>query len=149
MAGSLTKRMVEQNNYQNPYEFANPITINNKEVTELSWSADDITVDLFMRAGQKATQSANATTIDFMENNINYHFWIGCAMFIAMNSEVDFEDLNQIRGSDLIAVTALGRFFISLSVASIVNNSEEPSETTPTNTQPASQKSDKDPSTNS
>lgn len=122
----------------------NPIMINGKEVGELTYDANEINVALFseavarhkMSCGSKNVYVAPAVEFDF-----GLHPYIGFAAIIALNPDVSFNDLERLKGWDLLNVSEVGRNFLLKSEVSDANNSGEPSATTPEPSTPALQTS--------
>lgn len=95
----------------------NPITINGKEVSELSYDAQEITVSLFSTACAKAAAASTeggtrVLTQKVKEVDYNAHLYLGMAAVIAVNPGIDFTDLERIKGFDLLDLSNIGRFFI-------------------------------------
>ena len=112
----------------------NPILINNKEVKELSYDAQQITVDLFTAACAKSAESSKTKsfTAKVKETDYGLHLYLGMAAIIAVNTEIDFADLERIKGFDLLDLTNIGTFFIVRKQAEVSeqNKSAERSATT-------------------
>lgn len=127
----------------------NPILINNKQVTELTYDSNEITPSGFAEAeyhktranGSKGAPSSAAVELDYA-----MHLYLGFAAIIAVNPGYDWADLERIKGADVMEVVKVGRNFIIDSVdASQDDTSENASETTPESTtpeQPDSKKKD-------
>ena len=135
---------MRENNIPNPIVLSRPILINGSNVTELTWNADEITIDLFCEAEKQMQKNQVATT--YLEGDYILHFYLGCALIIADNQPISFEDLKQIKGLDMMQVVKVGRFFISQSMVSEESSSEGSPGNTPGNTRPPSPKSDDGPS---
>lgn len=125
-----------------------PLLINGKEHKELAYDFNEIDCDGFssafsyassksLTAAQKGKPSAS-----IMEQDTNFHMYLGMAAIIAVNPEIDVADLERIKGYDLVQLAGLGRNFITgrseepLSPSS----SEELSEATPEPSTPESKK---------
>lgn len=100
----------------------NAIKINNETVSELSYDPNEITVELYATACSKAVDAAKAETFQakVKETDYSMHLYMGMAAVIAVNSEIDFSDLERVKGFDLLALSQIGSFFI-------FGRSEEPS----------------------
>ena len=123
----------------------NPILINGKSVTELTYDTNEITPAGFAEAeyrknksnGSKGTNISAAVEVDF-----SLHLFLGFAAILAVNPEYDFNDLERIKGPDVMEVLKIGRNFIIASVRkSTDDESESASETTPESTTPERQSS--------
>ena len=113
----------------------NPLKVNNKDLTALSYDTEEITGLLFAEAdarkmkasGSKSGNLAGAAEIDY-----SLQLYLGYATVIAVNSEIDWSDMERIKGHDVMEVLKIGRNFIVKSeAASPAGDSGEPSETTP------------------
>ena len=119
-----------------------PLLINGKEVKELTYDADEITI-LEYKEANKRTLSFD---MSLAESDYNLHLQIGFAAIIAVNPEVDIADLERMKGQDLYKVSIIGRNFITEALADFAeDNSDEQSETTPdASTRPLSSSNGKD-----
>jgi hypothetical protein len=129
----------------NSIKLKNPITINGKQVKELTYDTNAITAIGFVEAEAKrktaAGRSVNITPA--VEFDFGLHLYLGFAAIIAVNPEIDWSDLERLHGADVVEVTGIGRNFIlkSEDEESQASESAEPSVTTPASTTPASQSS--------
>lgn len=123
----------------------NPIMIDGERVSELTYDADEITGLLFAEAEAKhraVVQSATMTPA--AEFDFGLHLFLGYAAIIAVHEapkggSVAFEDLQRIKGKDVVAVMRIGRNFILVSEkAQQESDSDAPAETLPASTTPAS-----------
>ena len=123
----------------------NPVQINGKEIKELTYDVNEITPAGFAEAeyrktranGSKGSPSSAAVELDY-----SLHLYLGFAAILAVNPEYDFNDLERIKGIDVMEVMKVGRNFIIASVAeSMDEESENASETTPASTTPGRQSS--------
>lgn len=108
----------------------NPVKINGKEFCELTYDANEITAEAFIDAEYRkfaaaAKKGVNAATI---EMDYSMHLQLGFAAIIAVNPDIDYNDLTRLKGFDLISVSRIGRNFIMPSAA------EESTEELPENT---------------
>ena len=121
--------MIDEGGFTCPLHLSTPILINGEKVSDLSFDADNLTVDLYCEATNRA---AGKLSMRVMETDYNMHFWIGCALIIADNQPITFDDLgNGLKGQDIIKVVSMGRFFMTHSESSEDESSEEPSDGTP------------------
>ena len=113
----------------------NPIIINNKEVSELSYDPMAITADMFSIACAKsaAVDRSRAIALKAKENDYALHLYLGMASVIAVNPGIDWADLERVKGFDILDLTNIGTFFIMRKSAepSQESNSEKQSESTP------------------
>lgn len=123
----------------------NPIQINGKNVSELTYDVNEITPAGFAEAefrktranGSKGSPSSAAVELDY-----SLHLYLGFAAIIAVNPEYDFNDLERIKGTDVMEVMKAGRNFIIASAGNSTDDaSENASETTPESTTPERQSS--------
>jgi hypothetical protein len=127
---------------KNTIILVNPLMINNKKISELSYDSNEINAPLFaeaethkMRAGgSKGGNLAGAVEIDY-----NLHLYIGFAAVIAVNPDIDFDDLERIKGADLSTFMKVGRSFFIGSVDLQEETSEEQSEIIPEYSTPVSE----------
>jgi len=112
----------------------NPITINGKTVKELTYDANEITSAMFAEADARKMVASGAKSGNLsgaVELDYGLHLYLGFAAIIAVNPEIDFTDLERIKGPDVMQVMKVGRNFIISSVASEEDSSDEQSEITP------------------
>ncbi len=124
----------------------NPILINGKTVSELSYDIDEITGELFAEADSKkmaASGSKSGNLSGAAELDYSFQLYLGYAAILAVNPEYDWSDLARIKGHDNMKVMRIGRAFIVGSAASEEDDSEEPTETTEKSSQPQSPTSKK------
>ena len=106
-----------------------PILINNQEVRELTYDADEITAGLFAEADTRRKIAAgvkNVTIVPAAEFDFSLHPYLGFAAVIAVNPGYDFADLERVRGMDVIRLMEIGRNFILKSEDSAQSSSGEP-----------------------
>lgn len=124
----------------------NPIKINGKEVSELTYDAQEITAEQFSIACAKsaAVDKTRAVTLKLKENDHALHLYLGMMAIIAVNPDIDVSDLERIKGFDVIDLTNIGTFFIlRKSVApSEANSSADTSEGIADTSKQASEKSE-------
>ena len=111
----------------------NPISVNGKNVTELSYDTEEITGQLFCEADAKrriAAGTKNVSIAPAAEFDYGLHLYLGFAACVAAAPELDFADLERIHGADVVEVMAVGRNFILKSEDSAQSNSDEPTEAT-------------------
>ena len=120
----------------------NPILINNRKISEVTYDTEEITGTLFSEAEARRKRSAGMRNVSInpaIEFDFALHLYLGYAAVIAVNPEYDFSDLERIHGRDLMAVMDIGRNFIIQSEdSSPASSSGEPSGTTPKPSTPPS-----------
>ncbi len=121
----------------------NPIKVNGKTVSELPYDFMEMTNDLYLEATMKSSRFGNTINAGVTrELNEALAFCFGKAAIIAVNSEVSWEDLDQLKGFDLLNVSNIGRFFITRKREdSNQETSESSSELTPNDSTQAPEKS--------
>lgn len=126
-----------------------PLLVNGEERTELTYDFNEIDCNAFAMAFSYASSKALTATqqgkpnASIMEQNANLHMYLGMMAIIAVNSDVDINDLERMKGFDIVSIAALGRNFINgrSEEHSDPSNSEEPSEATPESSIQESEKS--------
>lgn len=118
---------------KNTLKLANPIMVNNQQVTELTYDTNEITGALFAEADVRrkvAAGTKNVTIVPAVEFDFGLHPYVGFAAVIAVNPQFDFSDLERIHGIDMVKFMEVGRNFLLKSEGSHQENSDEQSETT-------------------
>ena len=101
-----------------------PLLVNGKNLTELSYDVDAITAEGFVEAETQKTKAAgNNLTGAVVEIDAAAHLYFGFAAIIAVNPEIDYNDLKRLTGRDVVEVMKIGRSFFTNSAS----NSEEAS----------------------
>lgn len=112
----------------------NPIKINGKDVSELTYDPQAITAEQFSIACAKSAAMDKSKTFTFKakENDYALHMYIGMMAVLAVNPDIDITDLERIQGFDILDLTNIGTFFImrKSAVPSPVSNSAEQSANT-------------------
>ena len=128
-----------------------PIKVLGKPVTTLSYDFDAITSDLYDRAhGMAMAKNMQANTIGLMDEvDTTVQRYLGMAAIIAANPDLDFEDLNRVKGRDIIAIARIGRDFLTGSDESLQDSSDGQSDSTPEPTSPQLVTSGDNPSSDS
>ncbi len=111
----------------NTLKLKNPIKINGKEVKELTYDVNEITAEAFVEAETRKfnASSKKGLNASAIEMDYSMHLELGFAAIVAVNPEIDYNDLNRLKGPDLIAVARVSRNFIMPSAA---EEDEEPVE---------------------
>lgn len=126
-------------------KLVNPIMIDNKQVGELTYDANEITATLFAEADARRKIAAgrkNVTIVPSAEFDYSLHLYLGFAAVIAVNPGYDFSDLERVHGRDVVEAMEIGRGFILVSEKSKGSSSDEQSETIPEPSTPQLPKSD-------
>lgn len=129
---------------QNVIKLDNPIKVSGKLLNELPFDYLEITNDLYLEAAVRSSRVGSAVNASMVrETNEALIFCFGKAAIIAVNPSISWEDLEQIKGLDLLRVSNIGRFFITgKQVSSQQNPSDEQSEAMPSTSTQASEKSE-------
>lgn len=128
---------------KNIIKLDNPIKVSGKERSELTYDYYEITNDLYLEAAMRSSRIGNTiNTAAVRELNEALALCFGKAAIIADNSDISWEDLDNIKGFDLLSVSNVGRFFMSRKREdSGQNPSGAQSEGTPNDSTQASEKS--------
>lgn len=111
----------------------NPILIDGKTVSEITVNTDEITGMLYAEADTKkriAAGTKNVAIVPAVEFDFGLHVYIGYAAAIAANPGYSFNDLERVKGADVISFAEVGRNFLLKSEDVESSNSDEQSETT-------------------
>ena len=122
----------------------NPILVNGEPVKEITVNTEEITGQLYAEADTRrriAAGTKNVAIIPAVEFDFGLHIYIGYAAAIAVNPKFTFEDLERVKGADIIQFSEVGRNFLLKSEDAELSNSDEQSETTPDTTTQAQQTS--------
>lgn len=114
-------------------KLANPIKVNNKVRSELAFDYFEITNDLYLEASMRSSRIGNTMNASAVrEMNEPLALCLGKAAILAANSDMMWEDLDQLKGFDLLDIANIGRFFITRKVEALGSApSEKQSEPTP------------------
>ena len=118
---------------QNTIKLKKPITIDGKQVSEISYDADEITAVLYAEADAKKKVAAGMKNVSIspaVEFDFGLHLYMGFAAAIAVNPGYTFEDLERVKGGDVMAFSNVGRNFLLQSDTSEESSSDERSEAT-------------------
>lgn len=104
------------------FTFKHPIKVNGREVKFVEYDENELTIDLYNEACDRG--SINGAVIK--ESNDKLHVQLFWACVIAVNPEIDFTTLSQVKGiGDLTRMANIGRNFIMSSEDSDQNDSED------------------------
>lgn len=116
----------------------NPIRIDGKDVSELTYDSNEINGVLFATAEckKKTAEGKSISISPSAEFDFSLHIYMGYAAIIAVNPDYDFSDLERIKGRDTVEVMEIGRNFIfkSEEKEQQASGSDEHTETTPEST---------------
>ena len=118
---------------RNIIKLKNPILVNGESVKEITVNTEEITCQLYAEADTRrrlAAGTKNVAIVPAVEIEFGLHIYIGFAAAIAANSKFTFEDLERVKGADLISFSEVGRNFLLKSEDAELSNSDEQSETT-------------------
>lgn len=90
---------------KNKITLSNPLTINNKKRTELTYDANEITAQMFAEADSRkltASGSKNGNAAGAAELDYGLHLYLGFEAIIAVNPEIDMSDLERVHGYDVM-----------------------------------------------
>ena len=123
----------------------NPILIDGKTVSEVTYDANEIDGILFATAEGKRKAAAgmkNTSITPAAEFDFGLHLYLGFAAIVAVNPSYDFSDVERIKGRDVVEVMGIGRnFMLASDQEQQESDSDEPIETTPESTTRAQQNS--------
>ena len=90
-----------------------PITINGKQVKELSYNALEITAQQFSEACARSSAIDKNKSFSFKlrENDYALHLYLGMMAIVAVNPDIDIADLERIKGFDVLAIADIGMLF--------------------------------------
>lgn len=110
-----------------------PVLIDGEKVTELAYDIDKISSDQFMEAEARSSSKAvsmGTATSTVAEFDTGFHFYLGVMAVKAENPEYTVEDIERIKGPDLMKIVRVGRnFMTSGAVEGADEESDEPEET--------------------
>ena len=114
----------------------NPIKIDDKNVKQLKYDTNEITPELYAEAETRKAKAghANGNRSGAMELDYPFHLYLGFAAILAVNEGYTFEDVERVKGRDVIEISVIGRNFIMKSEGSEGETSDEQSETSPEST---------------
>ena len=118
-----------------------PLLVNGEERAELKCDMDAITFDGFCRAEARANakrQAEGGASAALAEQDYGFHVYLAFEGCVAADASVDVADLERLTGRDLVRLMKVGRFSaLDADGDSTEDGSDEPDESTATNTTPA------------
>ena len=93
-----------------------PVMIDGERVRELSYDVEKIGTEQFMeaeaRAGAKALATGSATA-KVVELDAGFHLYLGIMAVLAENPGWTVEDVERVKGPDILKVMRIGRSFMT------------------------------------
>ncbi len=111
-------------------ELSKAIKIDGADVKQLSFDTDKITVDLYLKAINKAVTQGNGITGANIKIDAGAHLMLGLYSIVADNPSYDISDVERISGADLMKVVDIGAAFTLGRADQTEEQSEVPSEAT-------------------
>ena len=98
---------------RNKITLQEPITINGKQITELTYDALEVTALQFSEACARSSAIDKNKSFSFKmrENDYALHLYLGMMAIIAVNPDIDIADLERIKGFDVLAIADVGMLF--------------------------------------
>lgn len=97
-------------------ELRNPVTIDDVRVRELTYDVEKITSDQFIQAellaADKAARSQKLSA-KVPELDTAFHYYLGAMAILAVNPEYSIQDVERIKGPDMMKVVHIGRNFMT------------------------------------
>lgn len=90
------------------------IKINGKDITELTYDAQEITAGQFSEACARSASLDKTKSFSFKmrENDYALHLYLGMMAIIAVNPDIDISDLERVKGFDTLKIADIGMLFI-------------------------------------
>lgn len=116
----------------NTLKLQNPIPINGKEVSELTYDTSKITPAQYCEAEMMKTEATGRQpNMQPAEFDHSFHMYLGFMAVIAVNPEIDVRDLERLRGFDMIMMARIGQNFTLVGAGgSTANDSDDSLEIT-------------------
>lgn len=111
-------------------ELNKAIRIDGTNVKELSYDTDKITVDLYLKAINRAVTQGNGITGANIKIDAGAQLVLGMYAVIADNPAYDITDVERITGADIMKVAMVGMAFTLGREDQTEEQSEAPSEVT-------------------
>lgn len=111
-------------------ELNKAIRIDGTDVKELSYDTDKITVDLYLKAINRAVTQGNGITGANIKIDAGAQLMLGMYAAIADNPAYDITDVERITGADIMKVAMVGMAFTLGREDQTEEQSEAPSEVT-------------------
>ena len=101
---------------QESIELRTPVLIDGEHVQELTYDIDKITPEQFIEAEINAANVATSmrkVSAKIVELDAGFQYYLGVAAIIAENPEYAVEDIERIKGPDVLKVMKVGRNFMT------------------------------------
>ncbi len=123
-------------------ELRKPIAIDGKDVSILTYDTEKITVDLYLKAINRAVAKGNGFTGANIKLDAGAQLMLGIYAVLAENQSYDVMDVERVSGSDMIKLVDVGTAFILGREDQTPEPSEQQSEPTHKRTTRAQQTSE-------
>lgn len=125
----------------NTLKLQNPIKINGKTVTKLTYDTSKITAAQFCEAERlKVAASGSQPNMQPIEFDHSFHLYLGFMAVIAVNPDIDVTDLERVSGFDAMQLARVGQNFTLVGAGgSTESDSGASSETTQEPSEPQSE----------
>ena len=114
----------------NTIKLQNPIKINGKEITTLTYDTSKLTVAQFCEAEKHKTASGAIGQVAEIDHA--FHLYLAFMAVVAANPDIDVKDLERLKGYDIMQLMKVGQnFLLTGAGGSTESDSGASSETTP------------------
>lgn len=100
-------------------ELRSPVLIDDVKVREITYDTDMVTSDQFIEAeilaANVATRLRKVST-KVVELDAGFHYYLGVMAILAVNPDYSIEDIERIKGPDVLKVMKVGRNFMTADV---------------------------------
>lgn len=96
-----------------------PVLIDGEKVRELTYDTDLVTSDQFIQAEILAANAATRlrmVSTKVVELDAGFHYYLGVMAILAVNPEYAVQDVERIKGPDVLKVMKVGRNFMTADV---------------------------------
>ena len=110
-------------------ELRAPVLIDDEQVREITYDFDKISTDQFIEADVLASSAATnkgRLSAKIPELDTSFHYYLGIMAIIAVNPSYSVQDIERIKGSDIMKVVKIGRNFMTADVAEAEDEGSEP-----------------------
>lgn len=94
-------------------ELVRPLKVNGRDLTVLKCDMEAVTPEAFVRAEARANEKRNneGAAATLLEVDYGFHLYLAFEGVKAADPSIDDSDLDRLRGTDLIRLMQVGRFF--------------------------------------